>query len=99
MFAVVPQTDGRIIIGVVPGTELSADGVSTDQAWLRVLHEEGTGWISRQLVTPVDGDLSGLPVIGANTQTLMQNFILSSMPSDSACGSVIPSMLLVAIAR
>ena len=73
-----PSADGRLVTTATVGTELVADGVNADRQWVHVLTEEGTAWISRQIVTVVDGDLDTLPIISDSTRTLWQDFFLST---------------------
>ncbi len=90
-----PSTEARVVANAPTGTELTADGLSADNAWLRVLIEDGVAWISRQVVAPADGaDIDSLPVIGPNTWTLMQSIFLRTGESASDCAGAPPSVLL-----
>lgn len=90
-----PSTEGQVLGNAPVGTPLIADGLSADQAWLRVLRPEGVAWISRQIVAATDGgDISSLPVIGSNARTLMQAFYLRTGES-AACDGAPPSYLLL----
>jgi hypothetical protein len=83
------------VIGSVPaGTELAADGLSTDQGWLRVLYASGPGWISREVVN-AEVDVSGLPVIKAESRTPMQAFYFRTGAGDPVCEESPPSLLVV----
>ncbi len=89
-----PSADGRLVTTAPVGTELIADGLSSDLEWLRVITESGTAWISRQIITPIEGDLDSLPVITNDTRTLWQEMTLSTTNS-SGCGNDFPSMLYI----
>lgn len=88
-------TTNANIVGSVPaGTELAADGLSADQGWLRVLYASGPGWISRQLVDAAV-DVSGLPIIKAESRTPMQAFYFRTGVGDPVCEESPPSLLVV----
>lgn len=91
----IPSTDGRVIMSAPVGTELIADGMSSDTQWLHVLSEQGMAWISRQIVNTIEGDIDALPIINNDTLTLMQSFILSTGNGDTGCGSDFPAMLYI----
>jgi hypothetical protein len=91
-----PSTDARILANAEVGTELAADGLSSDAAWLRVLNGDQVAWISRQIVAAQDGgDIDSLPVVGSNTRTLMQSIFLRMGNGDAACAGAPPSMLVI----
>lgn len=91
-----PSTEGQVLGSAPVGTPLVADGLSADQAWLRVLRPEGVAWISRQIVAATDGgDISALPVIGQNARTLMQAFYLRTGEPSANCAEAPPSFLLL----
>lgn len=90
-----PNTDARVVDNAPAGRELLADALSADQAWLRVLVDDSAAWISRQVIAVTDGDISTLPVISANTRSLMQSFILRTATDAHDCADIPPSMLIV----
>lgn len=90
-----PSTEARVLANAPVGTELAADGLSADGAWLRVLNGDQVAWISRQIVAAAEGDIDSLPVIGSDTRTLMQSLVLKTGNDDPACADVPPSMLLI----
>jgi hypothetical protein len=90
-----PSTDARVLTSASVGTALAADGLSSDLGWLRVLDGDQTAWISRQVIVAKDGDINSLPLIGTNTRTLMQSFMLKTGNGSPSCADVPPSMLLI----
>lgn len=86
--------NSNIITSVAAGTELSADGVSEDSAWLRVVvNENMLGWISRDLVD-ASAELASLPTINANSQSPMQAFYFRTGIGQPSCNEA-PSALVV----
>jgi Bacterial SH3 domain len=90
-----PSTDAQVIVSVPVGTELSADALSADKGWLRVLNKGEAAWVSRQIVAAKSGNIDDLPVLGVNTRTLMQSFYLSTAPDTPDCTNLMPSMLVI----
>lgn len=90
-----PNTDARVMANAPVGTELAADGLSSDAQWLRVFTGETTLWISRQVVGVVSGEISGLPTVSASTRTLMQSFYLNTGSEPPNCTGAPPSVLVV----
>jgi Bacterial SH3 domain len=90
-----PSADGRLVTTAPVGTELVADGLNADATWIHVLTDEGTAWISRQIITVVEGDLDSLPVINDDTRTLWQDFYLSTTNDGDGCGDDFPPMLYI----
>jgi len=89
-----PNTDARVLVNATVGTELTADGKSSDGKWLRVLSDGQVAWISRQIVAEKEGQIDTLPIITSNTRTLMQSFHLTTN-DVSNCSSAPPSMLVI----
>lgn len=87
--------DARILGNATVGTELTADGQSTDGKWLRVMSGDQLAWISRQIVAEKEGSISTLPIITANTRTLMQSFRLNTGNATPSCTNAPPSMLAI----
>jgi len=90
-----PSTDARILGSAEVGTELLADGLSSDSGWLRVMSGDQVAWISRQTVAAQEGDIDSLPVVGSNTRTLMQSIFLRMGDGDVGCAGAPPSMLMI----
>jgi hypothetical protein len=90
-----PSTDARVVESAAAGTQLMASGISADGGWVYVTTESGVAWVSTQIVAPLDGDLSSLPVVTNNSRSLMQSFILTTGVESSPCSEQSPSMLLI----
>ncbi|MBI5667890.1 MAG: SH3 domain-containing protein [Chloroflexi bacterium] len=90
-----PSTDAQVLGNAPVGTELMADGRTPDGAWVRVLKDGQTAWISRQIVTATEGDIESLPTIGADTHSSMQSFILSTGADSPECADTLPAMLVM----
>lgn len=81
-----PSTNDTVLDSVLRDTELFADGLSADGAWLRVNVDGNPAWISRGLV---DGDgVGALPVINPAARALMQDFTLRTAMSDDCAGTL-----------
>lgn len=91
----IPSADGRLVTTATVGTEFIADGISSDAQWIHILTDQGTAWISRQIISVVDGDLDTLPVITESTRTLWQDFFLTTANDDDGCGEDFPSILYI----
>lgn len=89
-----PTRNSNVVGGAPVGTQLTADGISDDGGWIRVvLSNSIVGWISKDLVTS-DGDISSLPVVNSVPQTPMQAFRLKSDVTGLSCADA-PSLLMV----
>ncbi len=91
----VPNTDGRVVGNAPAGSEHQADGVSSDGGWLRIMHENDTAWISRQVLAIPEGTVDTLPIVNIGTRTLMQSFYLRTGGDQPECSGVLPSMLVI----
>lgn len=89
-----PGTATNVVGGVNAGTTLQADGLSSDQAWLRVLHGESPAWISRSVLNAADG-IDALPVVDEAFQTPMQAFYFRTGTSEPECADFAPSALVI----
>lgn len=89
-----PTTNANVIGSVPPGTELSADGLSADGNWLRVLYKSGPGWMSREVIQ-TGADVNTLPVISRESRSPMQSFYFTTGVGDPACNAAPPSLLVV----
>ena len=86
--------NANVITSVPAGTELSADGVSQDGAWLRVVvNDTSLGWLSRDLIDP-SAELDSLPTINADSQSPMQAFYFRTGIGQPSCTEA-PSALVV----
>jgi hypothetical protein len=86
--------NSNIITSVSAGTELSADGISQDGAWLRVVvNDTALGWLSRDLIDP-SAELGALPTISADSQSPMQAFYFHTGVGQPSCNEA-PSALVV----
>lgn len=82
------------VLGRVPGeTALTADAVTADGEWVRVLYGGQSGWISRATLQPA-ADLSSLPLVGPDSFTPMQSFYFHNEADSTVCANV-PSLLVV----
>ncbi len=90
-----PSTDAQVIVSAPVGTELSADAISADKGWVRVLNNSESAWVSRQIIAAKDGSIDDLPVLGSDTRTLMQSFILHTSADTPDCTNLFPSMLYI----
>ena len=91
-----PTTDGRVVAGANPGTELTAYGLSADEQWLLVLFEGGRAWISRQVVSVQgEGSLDDFPIIRGSERSLMQSLNLTTSTETPDCIGTPPSLLLL----
>lgn len=89
-----PSTNANVM-GIAPqGTPLEADGISPDNAWLRVLFENAPAWIQLSDLD-IGGDLSSLPVIDQESRSPMQAFYLRTDFGASECAEAPPSVLFM----
>jgi hypothetical protein len=97
-----PDTNNPVVASFAGGTSATAVGRSAGGDWLHIhLEDETAGWVSASLVT-VDGDASLLEVMEAEQEaalasdfTPMQAFYLKTGLSETACGSLPGSGLLI----
>jgi len=88
-----PDTSQRIV-GTVPAqTQVSADAVSSDSGWVRVVFDSIPGWISKQTLDPA-ADVSTLPTFSGDTHTSMQSFYLRTGITGTKCTQA-PDSLIV----
>jgi hypothetical protein len=82
------------IVGSVPmGTSLTADAVSADGQWVRVVYQGTPGWVTRQVIG-TDTDLSALATMGPDTKTPMQAFYFRTGITGTECADA-PTSLIV----
>lgn len=93
------NTTSKQLGTIASGTLVEIDGVSADEAWLRVLYNDGetnyTGWIERAAVE-ADADISALPTIDHDTMTPMQDFFLRNSFENPCKEGVAPGLLVQA---
>ncbi len=87
------STDAQVLASVPAGTELQADGLSRDEAWLRVFQDGAIAWVSRSVVAG-DG-LDNLPVWGGESRTTMQDFIFRTGNGLAECEGALPALLVI----
>jgi serine/threonine protein kinase/uncharacterized protein YgiM (DUF1202 family) len=58
---------------------LPITGKSQDGAWYQVKYQGRTGWVRQSGFVTVEGDLSGVPVIGAEAPASVAHLVISSM--------------------
>lgn len=93
-----PSESESIVESPPPGQALSANGVTQDSAWIRIVLPDGsTGWISAQVVT---GDMSTLGVvepesIEAGALHPMQAFYFQTGIGDAPCAGAPDSGILI----
>ncbi|HVU11749.1 MAG TPA: SH3 domain-containing protein, partial [Phototrophicaceae bacterium] len=88
-----PDMSSQVVGSVPQGTALTADAVSSDGQWVRVAYGGVPGWLTKQVIS-TDGDLTTLPVIGADTKTPMQAFYFRTGISGTDCTQA-PNALVV----
>lgn len=87
-----PSLRANVLAVADPGQTLPADAVDETDGWLRVLVDELPGWMSRDVLAPVDS--AALPVVTDETRAPMQAFYLTTGLGDPTCNEA-PSMLVV----
>jgi hypothetical protein len=84
----------NVIGGVLRGESLSADGLSEDGQWLRVVKNNRPAWLNRALV--VDSpEIASLPTLTNELNTPMQAFYLRTGIGEPQCAEAPQDMLLV----
>jgi len=93
-----PSKTGKVVSPLQPGTELTADGISEDGAWLRVHNADSSvqGWVSSTIVK-TDGDVKTLAVVKADAPRYspMQAFYFKSGLNDAPCTAAPDSGILI----
>ncbi|MGQ9888312.1 MAG: SH3 domain-containing protein [Aggregatilineales bacterium] len=91
-----PSTASSVLASAPAGTQVLADALSADAAWVRVLAGDLLGWISRDLVRPeAAGALAALPVVTARSRTPMQAFTFRTGARGLECSEAPPSVLVI----
>ncbi len=93
-----PSKSGKVVASPQAGTELLADGITDDGAWLRVHSADSSvqGWVSATIVT-VTGDVKTLAVVKADAPRYspMQAFYFKSGLKDAPCSLAPDSGILI----
>lgn len=87
-----PPANGDVIGEVPAGSSVSADAISEDGQWLRVVFGESVGWIS---MSAVADDVSSLPTILDGQRTPFQDFYFRTGFAGNPCVESAPSYVLV----
>jgi len=89
-----PARNANVVETVTAGSDLLADGVSPDGAWLRVGIETGSAWVPVEALA--EGlNLGSLPAINRETFTPMQAFSFRTGFGAPECVAAPPSVLVV----
>jgi hypothetical protein len=93
-----PSKTGKVAGALQANTELVADGITEDGAWLRVHAGDNSlqGWVSSSIVTTT-GDLKTLAVVKADAPRYspMQAFYFKSGKKDAPCEQAPDSGILI----
>jgi hypothetical protein len=88
-----PMEADNIVLVLEAGTQVTANGISLDEQWIRVRKETGiAGWISRSLL---QGDFSLLEPVTNTASEPMQAFILTAGIGVSNCQEVPQQGILI----
>jgi hypothetical protein len=94
----IPSKSGKVVGTPAAGTELLADAISEDSAWLRVRTADSSvqGWVSASIVT-LSGDVKTLAVVKADAPRYspMQAFYFKSGLKDAPCSQAPDSGILI----
>ena len=92
-----PSVDGHsseTILAVPAGATVSIDAIDPTQRYGRAVYQSRVGWVSLAALNATGVDLNGLPAIGADSFTPMQNFYLRTGIGGTPCADA-PSLLFV----
>ncbi|MEO1287208.1 MAG: LysM domain-containing protein [Chloroflexota bacterium] len=89
-----PGDNFNTVDGVVVGTVFTADGISVDGNWLRVVWDGRPAWIRRTTVEAIP-EIETLPTLDSTLRTPMQAFYLTTGIGSPACSEVPDSSLFV----
>lgn len=87
-------TDRNTIGAAIAGTELQADALSPDKAWVRIIYNRAPAWISRSVLRD-DPALDTLPTVDGSERMPMQAFFLRTGIGASECDEAPRDTLLV----
>jgi len=88
-----PYSTENVLRQIPPNVALTADAVTGDGAWVRVVFSNVPGWVLRTSLAPADSTAT-LPVISAQTRTPMQAFYLRTGITGTNCTQA-PDSLIV----
>jgi hypothetical protein len=80
---------------VPPDTLLSADRISGDGAWLRVVYENLVGWLPLSDISSAGGDPATLPTVESAPYAPMQAIRLTTNITGVSCAEAPPSLLVM----
>lgn len=87
-------TDTGFVVGTAPvDTTFSADGLSQDGQWVRIIYEEQPAWIFRNIIN-AEASLETLPIIADTNRTPMQAFYFSTGTGASSCNEAPDSLMI-----
>lgn len=89
-----PGHESEVMTSVPAGTVVSIDAVSPASTFARAVFGNSVGWVSLSALDTSSADLSGLPTIGADDMTPMQNFYFRTGVGGISCEEA-PSLLFV----
>jgi hypothetical protein len=89
-----PGDNFNVIFPVTAGTQLSADGLSADGAWVRTAYNDRPVWARRTTLAD-DPAIATLPTLTDELRTPMQAFYLRTGIGQPACEEVPDDILLV----
>lgn len=89
----VPGHASETMLSVPAGSSVSIDAVSPTADYGRAVFQNNVGWISMAAITS-NFDFSGLPVIGVDDMTPMQNFYFRTGIGGTSCDEA-PSLLFI----
>lgn len=81
------------VASIPGGTSLTADAITPDAQWVRVVYQNRPGWIPTTSL-PQDANLAGLAEVGPNDYTHMQSFYIMAEVGSLECAEA-PSLVLV----
>jgi hypothetical protein len=89
-----PGDNFNVIFPVATGTQLTADGLSQDGAWVRTAYNDRPVWARRSTLAD-DPAIAALPTLNSELRTPMQAFYLRTGIGQPACEEAPDDILLV----
>jgi hypothetical protein len=90
----IPGHASELVTSVPSGTAVSVDAINPAGDYLRTLYQDRVGWMSLSALDTAGVDLSGLPTIGPDDMTPMQDFYFRTGIGGITCAEA-PSLLFV----
>ncbi len=91
----IDETEISNVTGRIPGeSTVSADAITPDNEWVRVVFEGQPGWISSAVLN-AEADLSDLTVIGDDSFTPMQSFQFTLADDIQSACQTVPDGIIV----